>query len=239
MRGITLTCIVAALLGGCANTDRPLRDLRAAGGGPDEFAVIPQNPLVIPAQKTLPVPTPGGGNLADPNPNAQAIATLGGRSAAQRVGGVPASDTALITQAGRYGVDPNIRAELAAADQAFRERRSRVNIFNPLGRDRYFPAYAGQALDANAERARLAAAGINVPTPRPITRGDVAAPPPSQIVVSAPTVQDIPEAEAAPRSGGGLTGIFGNRQPGEECVFTTAGQGNELRRVCTPIDATE
>ncbi|PUB17595.1 DUF3035 domain-containing protein [Yoonia sediminilitoris] len=163
MRAIILSALAIVTMTACANTDRNLRDLRASGGGPDEFAVIPQRPLLVPDTNLLPEPTPGGTNLADPTPNADAIAALGGSQTAQFTGGVPARDTALVTQASRYGVDADIRSELAAADAAFRKGRSRLNIFNPLGRDRYFPAYARQALDAFAELARLRSLGVNTP----------------------------------------------------------------------------
>lgn len=215
MRAIIFFVLAATLMTACANTDRNLRDLRAAGGGPDEFAVIPQRPLVLPPTTALPEPTPGGTNLADPNPNAEAIAALGGSYAAQVAGGVPANDAALVAQAGRYGVNPAIRAELAAADEAFRARKSRANIFNPLGRDRYFPAYAGQALDAFAELERLRAAGVSVPTPRSLAPQ----PQPAQ-------TQDGTPAQVQPAA---------PRRVRQTCVFTTEGPGNELRRVCTPV----
>lgn len=204
MRARLMTILALFALTACANTDRPLRELRAAGNGPDEFAVIPLNPLQIPESRSLPTPTPGGTNLADPNPNAQAIAALGGSAAAQRAGGIPSNDTALVAYASRNGVDPNVRAELAAADEAFRDRRKRLNVFNPLGRDRYFPAYSGQALDAYAELNRLRAAGIRTPTP---------------------PVAATPEAAEPTR-----------RPVRQNCVFTTEGPGNELRRVCTPVE---
>ncbi|MEJ6404730.1 DUF3035 domain-containing protein [Yoonia sp. 2307UL14-13] len=205
MRARLIAIIALFAVTACTNTDRPLRELRAAGNGPDEFAVIPQNPLQIPENRSLPTPTPGGTNLADPNPNAEAIAALGGSAAARRAGGIPANDAALVGHASRNGVDPNVRAELAAADEAFRERRKRLNVFNPLGRDRYFPAYAGQSLDAYAELNRLRAAGIRTPTP--------------------PAAQAT-TAQAQPAQ----------RPSRQSCVFTTEGPGNELRRVCTPVD---
>lgn len=164
MRGIVKTVVALLFVAACGNTDRPLRDLQSAGGGPDEFAVIPQEPLVIPADRSLPQPTPGGSNLADPAPNADAIAALGGAASAQVAGGVPAGDAAIVAQASRYGVDPAIRASLAAADEARLDRARRSNIFNPLGRDRYFPAYARQALDPFAELDRLRGLGVAVPT---------------------------------------------------------------------------
>ena len=227
MRAIMLSILALALMTACANTDRSLRDLRAAGDGPDEFAVIPQRPLVIPETTTLPTPTPGGTNLADPNPNADAIAALGGRASAQRAGGIPAGDAALVAQAGRYGVDPAIRAELAAQDEAFRNRRSRANIFNPLGRDRYFPAYARQALDARAELARLRNLGVAVPTP--VLRQPPARP------QQTTTVQTEPDQPAAAEPGI-LQRILQPVLDGENCVFTTEGPGNELRRICTPVE---
>lgn len=165
MRAITFSVLALSLAAACGNTDRPLHDLQAAGGGPDAFAVIPVGPLEIPATRELPPPTPGGTNRTDPTPIADAIAALGGSAAAQIAGGVPAGDAALVAQASRYGVDPSIRTELAATDAARLQRAHRSNVFNPLGRDRYFPAYAGQALDAFAELERMRALGITVPNP--------------------------------------------------------------------------
>ncbi|WP_296425662.1 DUF3035 domain-containing protein [Yoonia sp.] len=164
MRAITLSVLALALMAACGNTDRPLRDMSSADAGPDPFAVIPLGPLEIPDTLTLPAPTPGGANRTDPSPKADAIAALGGSAAEQVAGGVPANDAALVAQVGRYGVDPAIRAALAATDAALLQRKRRSNVFNPLNRDRYFPAYAGQALDAYAELARLRALGIAVPT---------------------------------------------------------------------------
>lgn len=167
MRALSFSVLALILVAACGNTDRPLRDLRSASGGPDEFAVIPYDPLEIPETRTLPTPTPGGTNRADPTPNADAIRALGGSPAAQVAGGIPAGDAALVTQARRYGASATIRAELAAADEARLNRARTSNIFNPLGRDRYFPAYSRDALDAFAELERLRAAGIAVPVPPP------------------------------------------------------------------------
>jgi len=214
MRAITFSVLALALMTACGGSDKPLRDLRASGGGPDEFAVIPQLPLVLPPTTALPEPTPGGSNRADPNPNAAAISALGGSASAQIAGGIPAGDAALVAQAGRYGVSPGIRAELAA------------DVFNPLGRDRYFPAYARQALDANAELARLRAAGVAVPTP-PSANPQPAA---------QPTAQPPAEPEQAEPQQGLFGRVFQPGAPRQNCVFTTEGPGNELRRVCTPVE---
>ncbi|MEO1641013.1 MAG: DUF3035 domain-containing protein [Pseudomonadota bacterium] len=162
MRLPILPVLLCTALVACGNTDRPLRDLQSAGGGPDEFQVIPVGALEIPEDRSLPEPTPGGINRTDPTPEADAIRALGGTPSAQ-AGGIPARDGALVTQSNRYGVDPAIRATLAAEDEARLERARLSNVLNPLGRDRYFPAFAGQVLDPFAEAARLAALGIAVP----------------------------------------------------------------------------
>lgn len=212
MRALSFSVLALILVAACSNPDRSLHSLQSAGGGPDEFAVIPAEPLELPQTSTLPNPTPGGTNRADPTPNADAIRALGGSPSAQIAGGVPAGDAALVAQASRYGVDSNIRAELAAADAAKLERARRLNFFNPLGRDRYFPAYARQALDAPAELARLQAMGVSVP----------------QIPAEAVTVRE--------RARSGLLGQFGLR---EDCVFTTVGSPDgRMRRVCAS-DETE
>lgn len=154
---IFLVCSLSlGLLAGCADQDAALRDLNGAGAGPDAFAAIPLRPLAMPPQGApLPMPTPDGVNRADPDPRAAAIRALGGDPAAAVAG-----DAALLTQVARYGVAADIRAQLASADAALLERRKRAFSFNPLGRDRYFPTYAAQALDAAAEAERLRAAGV-------------------------------------------------------------------------------
>jgi hypothetical protein len=207
MRALTFSILALMVLTACGSSDRPLRDLRSSSGGPDEFAVILSDPLILPSNLTaLPQPTPGGSNRADPSPKADAIAALGGSAAAQSAGGIPANDAALVAQAGRYGVSPDIRSALAAEDAALRDRARIANVFNPLGRDRYFPAYRRQALDASAELARLQALGTSVPT------------------VPAPIAADP----------GGRTPILDNfiifR---ENCQFTTAGSPDgRMRYVC-------
>ena len=210
MRALTFSVLALILVTACGNTDRPLRDLRSAGGGPDEFAVIPLGELEVPATRELPAPTPGGANRTDPAPRADAIDALGGTQSAQVAGGIPAGDAALIAQTSRYGVDPAIRSILASEDNARLESARLSNIFNPLGRDRYFPAYSRQALNARAELARLQGLGVNVPT------------------VPVATPQETQT---------GTPGLFGLRRSSEDCVLTTLGSPDgRLRRVCTPIE---
>ncbi len=154
------------MLTACAGENRGLRDLRSNGGGPDEFRVMPVQPLVQPTDViNLPTPTPGGTNLSDPRPNADAVAALGGNPNALIPNGIPASDGALVTAASRNGVDPAIRQTLASEDAAFRTRRSRFGFIR--GRDRYFSAYSRQALDAYSELQRFRNAGVATPSAPP------------------------------------------------------------------------
>ncbi|MGR3466750.1 MAG: DUF3035 domain-containing protein [Shimia sp.] len=156
-----LLAIAAVLtLGACAGGPG-LRGGEARGDGPDEFGVIPQRELALPASfATLPPPTPGGANRADLNPQGDAIAVLGGVPGAGTGG-----DPALLAQTGRFGVDPAIRGELRAADARFRANRGRVQLFRRASA--YWRAYAGQTLDPVAETSRLGAAGVAVPSAPP------------------------------------------------------------------------
>ena len=53
---------------------------RAPGStGPDEFSIVPNRPLTIPATNAVPPPQPGGTNPADPRPIAEAMAAMGAR----------------------------------------------------------------------------------------------------------------------------------------------------------------
>ena len=165
-----LVALIASLgLAACTAGDRSLRPLSATpGAGPDEFTVLPQQPLSLPEDlSTLPPPNPGAPNRTDRNPVAEGIAALGGNPSALSRGGIPAADSALVSATSRNGVDPNIRAELAAADQTFRQRRGRLSILPFVRRDRYFQAYSSQALDAFAELDRFRNAGVQVPTAPP------------------------------------------------------------------------
>lgn len=166
MRVVILMMAAVLTLSACG--ERNLRDMRTANGTPDDFSVLPSRPLQMPQSlAALPAPTPGGSNLTDPTPNADAIVALGGRPSANVAGGVPAGDAALVASVSRYGVQSNIRAELAANDAAFRARKSRGGFFNFLGRDRYFSSYARQALDAYAALAQFRALGVATPTAPP------------------------------------------------------------------------
>jgi hypothetical protein len=162
----------ALLLSACAEREPRLLRLANSGNGPDEFAILPGKPLQSPenySQLPTPTPTPGAANLTDPTPLADAVAALGGNRNLVGRSGSTAADSALLAYASRNGVQANVRADLAAADLAFRQRRSSIFSFSWFSKNRYFAAYRNQALDAYLELERLRAAGVKTPSapPRP------------------------------------------------------------------------
>jgi hypothetical protein len=157
--------LMMSVLSACSSRDGLM--VVDSGDGPDEFSVLPALPLQAPASLSLPQPTPGGANLSDPDPLGDAIRALRGNPAAASAGGIPARDAALVAHVSRNGVDPDIRATLAEADAAYRDRARIARSLNILGQDQYFPAYRRWALDAYAELERFRALGVEVPSAPP------------------------------------------------------------------------
>lgn len=155
---IATAVMLTLALAACAGDGR-LHRLDSGSRVPDDFSVLPAQPLVIP--DALSLPEPGGTNLADPNPLGQAMALLGGTQGA----GV-AGNAALIAQVTRHGITPDIRALVSQEDADFRRRAARGG-FSILGRDRYYPAYSRMNLDPWAELERFRAAGVATPSAPP------------------------------------------------------------------------
>lgn len=128
--------------------DTGLKQLRNVSGPPEEFGIVPNKPLETPqSYAELPQPTRGGTNRTDQTPLKDAVAALGGAPSRLDVtDGVGAGDRALVARAARFGIQPGIRAELAADDQAFRERRSLFN-WRLVPQDTYNRIYRNQTLD--------------------------------------------------------------------------------------------
>ncbi|MYA87981.1 MAG: DUF3035 domain-containing protein [Boseongicola sp. SB0662_bin_57] len=170
LRRLLLLCLIPTLAA-CADGNPGLMNIgRESARGPDEFGIIPARPLEVPEDlAALPMPTPGGANLADPTPERDVAAALGGDIGALARG---STDGAFLAHATRHGVDSNIRVELAAADLAFRrdnqgrvmERLFDVNV--------YFRAYEEMALDQYAELARLRRLGIRTSAAPPDPAGE-------------------------------------------------------------------
>lgn len=162
--------LVAAsfLLAACSNGDNTLMNLKQDGEGPDEFAILPTNPMEMPKDLAyLPEPTLGGTNRVDKTPRRDAVAALGGRATLMDSDRIQSGEQALLTVAGRFGINPEIRRTLAAEDAAFRagarvkplERIFNVNV--------YFSTYEPLTLDAQAELLRLRRMGVRTPTAPP------------------------------------------------------------------------
>ena len=163
-----LVIVRALALVGCAAGERPLLDLLSGSDGPDEFMVMPVKSLEIPDTFTLPTPTSGAGNRTDVDPKGDAIVALGGNLNARLTDGIPVADAALVARARRSGLTPNIRKTLAAEDAKFRQNYKRFSLFDIISlRNRYFNAYAAQALNASAELLRFRNLGIATPTAPP------------------------------------------------------------------------
>ena len=145
-----------------------LRELRNPTGTPEEFSIVPAKPLQAPENFTeLPQPTPGGTNRTDQTPLKDAVAALGGtpgRLDAQS--GVGAGDQALVARVSRFGRSPGIREELAAADLAFRKRRSIFN-WRLIPTDVYNRVYSDQILDSYRALETARRAGVLTPSAPP------------------------------------------------------------------------
>ena len=76
-------------------------------------------------------------------------------------------DGALVTAASRYGVEPDVRATLAAQDAAFRKRENRTARIKLFPVDRYSEAYKREALDPFAVSEAYRANGIATPSSPP------------------------------------------------------------------------
>lgn len=157
----------ALAVSGCAQ--KGLRVLQKPGTGPDEFLVLPTKPLSTPDNfSSLPAPTPGGSNLTDANPHADAVAALGGKPGALVPGsGVPSGDAALVTASSRYGVEPGVRGTLAEEDAKFRHRNRHLGRIKIVPVDRYEQLYRKQSIDPFAVSEQFRRAGAATPSSPP------------------------------------------------------------------------
>ncbi len=167
-RAILALTLSAASVAGCSNNG--LRDLDPPGQGPDEFSVLPVKPLTEPKDYAfLPAPTPGGANLTDPNPKADAVVALGGSEAALNPNtSIPASDGALVAASSRYGVPANTRQVVAEEDTEFRQRRGRWTRLRLFPVDRYAQVYERESIDANDANEAARSRGIETPSAPPL-----------------------------------------------------------------------
>ncbi len=172
MRAATgILAVVTLALAACSSGDTPiLMNATSNTRGPDEFAILPTKPLELPQDfAALPEPEPGGHNLADPTPQADAVAALGGRPAALEVAAIPAADGAVVGHATRFGVASGIRDQLAAEDVDFRRRNNPRLLERLFNVNTYHRTYreAGMTIDRHAELDRWRRAGARTPSAPP------------------------------------------------------------------------
>lgn len=161
--GVALLSLAAC---GRGDWDPILMNVTSDTNGPDEFAILPPKALELPEDLTaLPEPTPGGSNLTDPTPHADAIVALGGNPA--KAGGIPAGDSALYARANRYGTEGGIRQTLANEDLEFRRKNNGRLLERIFNVNVYFKAYRKMALDQHKELLRWRQAGVRTPSAPP------------------------------------------------------------------------
>lgn len=168
---LPLAAILLAVLmtGAACSGKKGMHDLRSNSPGPDEFMVLPVEPLTAPKDyAVLPAPTPGGANLTDPHPQADAVAALGGNPAALNATGVPSSDGALVARASRYGVPQNIRTTVDTEDAKFRKQQKRLSSFRLFPVDRYQQAYRRQKINPFEQTDLFRSYGIATPSSPPV-----------------------------------------------------------------------
>jgi len=163
-----LAGVALAMLAGCADRAPMLMHAAQTQRGPDEFSILPTQPLQAPPDyNALPAPTPGARNLVDPDPYGEAYAALGGSRGAPAAG-VPAADAALVAHAGRNGTQPDIREQLAAEDLQFRQRNRGRLLERLFGVNVYHSTYArAQGLNQQAELERWREVGRRTPAAPP------------------------------------------------------------------------
>ena len=166
-RGLCAICTAALVLAACSRGDPNLININRSQTTPDEFAVLPTKPIEVPERLDLPPPTPGAGNRVDPTPHGDAVAAMGGNPARLQGTGQPRGEPALIRATGRYGVQADIRQELAEEDYRFRDRRrGRVmeRLFNVTT---YWRAYERDELDQHQALEAGRRAGVRTPAAPP------------------------------------------------------------------------
>ena len=164
VRALSALALLLAL-GACGTAT--LKRVSKPGLGPDEYLITPGRPLQAPADvSALPTPAGGAPNVATRNPVSDAIVALGGNPNARPARAQPA-EAALGAHLRRHGVDPQIRARIAAEDADLRGGFNSARVVKLGGIDAYTYAYRGQWLDSRAEADRLRRAGVSVPAVPP------------------------------------------------------------------------
>jgi len=172
-RGVIALALIAVLaVSACGGRKDPnLMNIRSNTPGPDEFTILPGKPLEAPDfSSKLPTPTPGGSNITDPTPKADAVAALGGNPARLTRSGegtIGRGDASLVTHARRFGSTSGIRQIVAAEDLDFRKRHRGRVLERAFNVNTYFKAYRRHSLDQYRELLRFRRLGVRTPSAPP------------------------------------------------------------------------
>lgn len=189
-----LAILAALVLTACAGQGSRSLTLVGRNDGPNEFSLVPAKPLQQPQDLTvLPEPTPGGTNRTDRAPQAEAIAALGGDQGVLARPS-PAADNALLAAATRFGMDENIRGELARDDIEYLQQPRGILRRRGISPGRYLDAYDFMALDQPTMHRRARQAGARTVGAQPMATSDgpVLAPLPPAGQQAAPSQQQGP-----------------------------------------------
>jgi hypothetical protein len=199
MRGtarlLAIAVIATVALSACNRNDPTpgLMNITSNNRTPDEFAILPVKPLQLPKDVAdLPEPTPGGANITDPTPEADAVAALGGNPDRLKLKGQVTTDGGLVGYASRYGTSADIRQALADEDLRFRQKNKGRPLERLFKTNVYFKAYRRQSLDQHLELERWRKVGAQT----------VGAPPD-------PEATDTKSAGLAPKKPGFFKRLFG------------------------------
>lgn len=130
---------------------------------PDEYAVVANRELQMPASKELPLPRPGAPSLVEVQPQQEARSALFTEAVGPSAG-PSAGEAALLSAAGADHADPSIRETVAAEQDEYVAQNTRFGLTSILGY-KVPGAEEEETLDAEEEARRLAAEGHTTPIP--------------------------------------------------------------------------
>jgi hypothetical protein len=168
MSRLTALSVIAILSVGLAACDSARETLGLNKRAPDEFAVVPRAPLVLPPNYDLRPPEPGAPRPQEVTPAQAARQALTGTApaAAPVANGIDPLDQAVLARTGGDRADPSIRATIAQENTQLAEASESFVDDLLFWQEREEP---GTVIDAGAEQRRLQ---TNQAVGRPIDTGE-------------------------------------------------------------------
>ncbi|MEM8788787.1 MAG: DUF3035 domain-containing protein [Pseudomonadota bacterium] len=168
-RPLIAAACAALVLAGCADSQDRNIIQRVTDGtvtAPEEFAVVPNNPLELPEDfASLPPPVAGAPNRGEIDPRSRAMAALSSSGTVRSTRS--AADRALLAAVGAANNDPQIRARLEAEDRLYRQGNRGFLLDRMFGQQSESDIYRRKLLNQKAEMERMMAAGVRVPQSPP------------------------------------------------------------------------